>query len=77
MSKVAGWSVCDRKSCMVILPWSKVFGNTRDTFAEESILIKAAGLQQPSYLPQTPTQAIFQQFTEIGTSEQLKKLFPT
>ena len=44
---------------------------------EESILIKAAGLQQPSCLLQTLTQAIFQEFAEIGTSEQLKKLFPT
>ena len=44
---------------------------------EESILIKAAGLQQPPYLSQTLTQAIFHEFVEIGTSEQLKKLFPT
>ena len=54
-----------------------VFENTRETFVEEAILTKAAGLQQPSYLSQTLTQAIFQEFAEIRTSEQLKKLFPT
>ena len=62
---------------MVILLWSKVFENARETFVEESILIKAAELQQPSYLSQTLTQAIFQEFAEIGTSEQIKKMFPT
>ena len=62
---------------MVILLWSKVFENTRETFVEESILIKAAGLQQSSYLSQTLTQAIFQEFAEIGTFEQLKKWFLT
>ena len=41
------------------------------------MLYKAAGLQQLSYLSQTLTQAVFQEFAEIGTSEQLKKLFPT
>ena len=62
---------------MVILLWSKVFENTRETFVEESILIKAAGLQQPSYLSQTLTKGFFQEFAEIGTAEQLKNLFPT
>ena len=71
MPKVAGWSVCDRQSCMVILLWSKVFENTRETFVEKSILIIAAGLQQLPYLSQTLTQAIFQEFTQIVTSEQL------
>ena len=61
---------------MVILLWSKVFENTREKFVEESMLYKAAGLQQLSYLSQTLTQAVFQEFAEIGTSEQLKKLFP-
>ena len=62
---------------MVTLLWSNVFEKTRETFVEESILIKAAGLQQPSCLLQTLTQAIFQEFAKIGTSQQLKKLFPT
>ena len=61
---------------MVILLWSKVFETTRETFVEESILTKAAGLQQLPYLSQTLSQAVFQEFAKIVTSEQLKKLFP-
>ena len=61
---------------MVVLLWSKVFQNNRETFVEKPVLIKAAGLQLP-YLSQTLTQAIFQGFAEIVTSEQLKKSFPT
>ena len=61
---------------MVILLWSKVFENTRETFVEKPILIKAVGLQLP-YLSQTLTQTTFQEFAEIVTSEQRKKSFPT
>ena len=62
---------------MVILLWSKVFENTREASVEESISIEAAGLQQLPYLSQILTQTIFQEFTEIVTSEQLKKSFLT